>query len=75
MKTHQIELQRIKAMSQGNGLVELQIDASVLPAGPPADGKSPVSWLRMSEETARVMYTLLRGQLAEIDKRKARSQR
>ncbi len=75
MKTYQIELQRLKAMSHANGLIEAQIDASVLPASPSPDGSTPTTWLRMTEATARVLQALLKTQLAELDRRKARSQR
>jgi hypothetical protein len=74
LKTFNIEVQRIKAMSNGNGLVEAQIDALVLPSSTP-EGKAPGTRLSMSEETARVLLLLLKGQLAEVDKRKGRSQR
>ena len=74
MKTYSIEVQRVKAMSNANGLIEAQIDALVLPASTP-EGKAPTTRLSMSEETARVLQLLLKGQLAEFDKRKGRSQR
>ena len=74
MKTYHIEVQRVKAMSNGNGLVEAQIDALVLPSTTP-DGKTPTTRLAMSEETARVFQLLLKAQLSEFDKRKGRSQR
>jgi len=74
LKTFNIEVQRVKAMSNGNGLVEAQIDALVLPSSTP-EGKAPSTCLSMSEETARVLLLLLKGQLAEVDKRKGRSQR
>ena len=74
MKTYQIELQRVKAMTNGNGLIEAQIDALVLPA-PTRDDRTPTTRLSMSEETARVLQLLLKAQLAEFDKRKGRSQR
>lgn len=74
MKTYRIEVQRLKAMKNGNGLVEAQVDALVLPAQP-AEGREPSSVLSLSEENARVLFALLKAQLAEIDKRKARSQR
>lgn len=74
MKTFNIEVQRVKAMSNGGGLVEAQIDALVLPSTTP-EGKAPSTRLSMSEETARVLLLLLKGQLAEVDKRKGRSQR
>jgi hypothetical protein len=74
MKIHDIELQRIKSMSQGNGLVEARIDA-VVASLRPGDDETPMSTLRMTEATARTLLLLLREQLAAIDKRKARSQR
>jgi hypothetical protein len=74
LKTYQIEMQRVKAMTNGNGLVEAQIDALVLPLKVSDDG-TPSTRLSMSEETARVLYLLLKQQLSEFDKRKARSQR
>ena len=74
MKTYDIELQRIKSMSQGNGLVEARIDA-VVASLRPGDDEAPMSTLRMTEATARTLLLLLREQLAAIDKRKARSQR
>lgn len=74
MKTYQIELQRVKAMTNGNGLIEAQIDALVLPGTTP-EGRTPTTRLSMSEETARVLQLLLKAQLAEFDKRKGRSQR
>lgn len=75
MKTYNIELQRLKAMSHGSGLIEAQIDALVLPTTAPRDDAPQTSWLSMTEETARVLQALLKTQLAELDKRKARSQR
>jgi hypothetical protein len=74
MKTYRIEVQRIKRMSQGQGLVEAEVDALVMPQAARGD-QAPGSMLSLSEETARVLFLLLKGQLAEIDKRKARSQR
>ena len=74
MKHHQIEVQRFKRMSNVKGLIEAEIDALVLPL--PARGESAAGTvLSMSEENARVLHLLLKAQLAEIDKRKARSQR
>ena len=74
MKHHRIEVQRYKRMSNAKGLIEAEIDALVLPL--PLHGEGPPSTvLSMSEESARVLQLLLKAQLAEIDKRKARSQR
>ncbi len=74
MKTYDIEVQRIKAMSNAHGLIHARIDAAVQPQ-PRRDDGEPASVLTLSEETARVLMLLLKAQLAEFDKRKARSQR
>ena len=71
MKTHEIEIQRIKAMGHAHGMIEMQVDAGVAASPPGATG----SVLRLTEDTARVLQALLRTQLAEVDKRKGRSQR
>ena len=72
MKTHQIELQRLKAATISTGSIELQVDVSLMPGVPRGDDM-PTSVLRMNEETARVLQALLKAQLLELDKRKARS--
>jgi hypothetical protein len=77
MKHHQIELQKLKsATSTHHGEVVIRVDAlvSAQPA-PRDDDAEPSSVLRMSEATARVLQALLKNQLLEFDKRKARSQR
>jgi hypothetical protein len=74
MKTYRIEIQRIKGMSNANGMLHAQIDASVLPATAREDSE-PTSWLSLSEESARTLQLLLKAQFAQIDGRKARSQR
>ena len=74
MKTFQIELQKVKAMAHRNGLIDARIDALVLPNNS-RDDDNPSTTLSMSEETARVLLLLIKQQLAEIDGRKARSQR
>jgi hypothetical protein len=74
LKTYNIEVQRVKAMTNSAGLIEAQLDALVLPASTP-EGKTPSTRLSMTEDTARVLMLLLKGQLAEFDKRKGRSQR
>jgi hypothetical protein len=74
VKTYNIEMQRVKAMSSSHGLINAQIDALVLPSTA-AEGKTPTTLLSMSEDTARVLQALLKTQLAEVDRRKGRSQR
>lgn len=77
MKTYAIEIQRVKSMSNNHGVISAKVDAMVQPAPRPAadDESTPQTVLSMSEETARVVFLLLKAQLAEFDKRKARSQR
>ena len=75
MKTYRIELNKVKAMVNGKGLVQARIDALVLPQTTRDDDQPETSVLSMSEETARVLFLLLKAQLAEVDGRKARSQR
>ena len=75
MKTFSIELQRIKAMSNSHGLVRARVDAMVQPTAPRDDAGEPSSTLSLTVENARVLLLLLKAQLAEIDGRKARSQR
>lgn len=76
MKTYRIEVQRFKGMSNANGMLHAQIDATVLPAmSKEDDAAAPTSWLSLSEESARTLQLLLKAQFAQIDGRKARSQR
>ena len=74
MKTYDIEVQRVKAMSNSNGLIRAQIDALVQAAAARDEGV-PTTVLQFSEETARVLMLLLKAQLAEFDARKAKSRR
>ncbi len=74
MKTYRIEVQRIKGLSNENGMLHAQIDAAVLP-GVVKDDAEASSWLSLSEASARTLQLLLKAQFAQIDGRKARSQR
>lgn len=74
MKTWNIEIQRVKAMANSNGLIRAQIDALVQPAAARDDG-TPSTVLSLTEDTARVLMLLLKTQLAEFDSRKAKSRR
>jgi len=74
MKTFRIEIQRLKRMSHAKGLIEAEVDALVVPLSSRGE-TAPGTVLSLSEEQARVLYLLLKAELAEIDKRKARSQR
>lgn len=74
MKTWNIEVQKVKAMAHGHGLIRAQIDALVQ-AAPAQDEGMPSSVLSLSEDNARVLILLLKTQLAELDSRKAKSRR
>jgi hypothetical protein len=75
MKTYQIEIQKVRAMANSNGLIRAHIDALVQPSAPRDDGGVPATILSLSEENARVLLLLLKTQLAEFDGRKAKSRR
>ena len=75
MKTFHIELQRIKSMHDAHGLVQVRVDASVLAIPLKTDDAEPSTTLSLSVENARLLFLLLKKQLAEVDSRKARSQR
>lgn len=74
MKTWNIEIQKVKAMANGNGLVRMQLDALVQ-AAPAQDDGMPSSVLSLSEANARVLLLLLKAQITELDSRKAKSRR
>ncbi len=74
MKTWDIEIQKVRAMANGNGLIRMQLDALVQPA-PAHDEGMPSSVLSLSEANARVLLLLLKAQIAELDSRKAKSRR
>ena len=74
MKTWTIEIQKVKAMANANGVIRAHIDALVQPADARDDGASGTV-LSLSEDNARVLLLLLKAQLAELDSRKAKSRR
>jgi hypothetical protein len=75
MKTHQIEIQKLKAASTNqHGQLMFKVDA-LISAKTPLEGIEPSSILVMTEANARVLMALLKAQFAEFDGRKARSQR
>lgn len=74
MKTHDIEVQRLKSIRHDRGLVELNIDALVLPR-PVRDDQAGSSCLRLSVDDARSLLLLLKQQIAELDKLQPRSRR
>ena len=76
MKTFSIEVQRFQAASNSHGQIRARVDAIVQPKPTGADDAgAPSSSLVMTVENARVLMLLLKAQLAEVDSKKARSQR
>ena len=76
MKTNDIELLRVKSMHQGHGLVYMRLDAAVQPQARARDDdgtQEPSTVLKLSEENARVLFLLLKQQIADFDKKKAKS--
>lgn len=74
MKTYDIEVQRLKALKHDKGLVEISVEALVLPRGA-RDGGGVDSSLRLSVQDARALMLLLKQQFAELDKLQPRSRR
>lgn len=74
MKTYDIEVQRLKSMRHDKGLIELGIDALVLPRAA-RDDPAAASCLRLPVEHARSLLVLLKQQIAELDKLQPRSRR
>ncbi|HSC65482.1 MAG TPA: hypothetical protein VLD35_17710 [Caldimonas sp.] len=74
MKIYDIEVQRLKSVRHDKGVIELGIDALVLPR-PLRDDEALTSSLRLPVEHARSLLILLKQQLAEVDKSQPRSRR
>lgn len=74
MKTYDIDVQRLKSLRHDRGLIEIGIDAQVLPR-PPRDDVVGASCLRLPVDQARSLLLLLKQQLAELDKQLPRSRR
>jgi hypothetical protein len=73
-KITRIEILRWKSAFNTHGAIDLGFDAVFVQQPPPED-REPAHVLSMSEPEARSLMMLLKAQLAEIDKKKARSQR
>jgi hypothetical protein len=74
VKTYDIEVQRLKSAKLDKGMIELGVDALVLPR-PSRDDESSTSSLRLPVDHARSLLILLKQQLAEVDKLQPRSRR
>ena len=74
MKTYDIEVQRLKSLKHDRGLIEIAVDALVLPR-PARDDQPASSTLRLPVDHARSLLMLLKQQLGELDKTQPRSRR
>ena len=74
MKTYDIEIQRLKALTHDKGQFELRVDALVLPRVA-REELAPSSCLRLPLDHARALMLLLKQQFAELDKKQPRSRR
>jgi hypothetical protein len=74
LRTHDIDLHRLKSIRHDKGLIELAVDATVQPQALRGD-VAPQSCLRLPVDQARTLLILLKQQLAELDKLQPRSRR
>ena len=75
MKTYDIEIQRLKSARHDKGVIELGVDALVMPRSPRNEDDAPTSSVRLPVEHARTLLILLKQQIAELDKLNPRSRR
>ncbi|WP_066337570.1 hypothetical protein [Azohydromonas lata] len=73
MKTFDIEVQRLKSLRHDKGLIEIGVDALVLPRS--ARDESPTTVVSLPVDQARALMLLLKQQFAELDKLQPRSRR
>jgi hypothetical protein len=74
VKTYDIEVQRLKSLRHDKGLIEIAIDALVLPRSQ-RDDQDASTTLHLPVEHARSLLMLLKQQIAELDKLQPRSRR
>lgn len=74
MKTYDVEVQRLKALRHDHGMIEIAVDAQVLPR-PLRDEGTPTSVVRIPVEHARSLLLLLKQQITDLDKQNPRSRR
>ena len=74
MKPYDIEVQRLKSMRHDKGLIEISIDALVMPRKL-RDDEPATTCLSLPVEHARTLLILLKQQIAELDKLQPRSRR
>ena len=74
MKPYDIEVQRLKSMKHDKGVLEVRVDALVIPRQS-RDDEAAGTCLLLPVEHARTLLLLLKQNLAELDKLQPRSRR
>jgi hypothetical protein len=74
LKTHDVDVVRIKSIRHDKGLIELGVDLSVQTQAQRGQDDQQ-SRLQMSVEQARTLLVLLKQQFAELDRLQPRSRR
>jgi hypothetical protein len=74
VKAFDIEVQRLKSLRHDHGLIEIGLDALVMPRQL-RDDQTASSCLRIPVDHARSLLMLLKQQLADLDKLQPRSRR
>lgn len=74
LKSYDIELQKLRSMRHDKGLIEVSMDALVMPRKMHEDDAGSTC-LRIPVDHARTLMLLLKQQFAELDKLQPRSRR
>lgn len=75
MKTHHIEVQRIQSLKHAKGVIEIDVQALVLPRPAAGESQANGSQITIPLDHARALFMLLKHQFAELDKLQPRSRR
>jgi hypothetical protein len=74
LKPFDIEVQRLKSMRHDKGLIEISMDALVIPRQV-RDDQPATTCLHLPVDHARTLLLLLKQQFVELDKLQPRSRR
>jgi hypothetical protein len=74
LRPFDIEVQRLKSMRHDKGLIEIDLDALVMPRAV-RDDPGDATCLRLPVDQARTLMLLLKQQFVELDKLQPRSRR
>jgi len=74
LRPFDIEVRRLKSMRHDKGLIEIDLDALVMPRAV-RDDSGGATCLRLPVDQARTLMLLLKQQFVELDKLQPRSRR